>query len=391
MKNFISSFFHAFFILLLFSSSSVFAFNEKDVIFNEIAWAGSSVSGPTDEWIELYNRTDSDIDLSGFSITRYRENNNNNEQVLLIFPAGNIIPAHGFFLISDRDRNVEETALQIDSDFVDSILLHDTTFQLKLYDNTGQLLDVAGNKGLPLRGDNSQGKATMVRIPDNIGTGESKENWFTAQLSKNISSENAGSPANSSSSFIDGFPEVVYEDGEDDDTNGWTIYDNNPITPTLSSENGSIVINGEIMQKYYFSEYSSSAEADPHNGTAVKLAGLHNKKHFNASFSFKTTDSKFTLYIRVKTKNNGFRYLEYTPGSESWLGREYSSQHSWIDDNEYIHHYLGENVNDGQWHTITRNLQTDLSDGNNGEEILYVEGFYVRMTGKIDNFILLAE
>lgn len=385
----------SFIVCLLSSSASVFAINSNDIIFNEIAWAGSSVSGATDEWIELRNMTDSDINLSGFSITRWRSTGGGSEQTLLIFLSGNVIPAHGFFLISERDiSDGDISALQISPDVKNNMVLHDTSFQLKLYDNNQNIIDIAGDKGSPLRGYNSGGiKSSMSRIPDNSSDGTVKESWFTSQLSFQLNNpdENFGSPANSSTSFVNAFPEVVYEDGEDDDVNGWTIYDNNPATATISTSAGSVLINGEVMQKYYFSEYSSSAQADPSNGTAVKLAGLQNTTHFNASFSFTTTDEKFTIYIRVKTKNNGFRYLEYTPGDVSWLGQDYSSNHSWIGDDDYIHHYLGVDANDGNWHTIYRNLQDDLSDGNAGEEIEYVEGFYVRMTGKVDNLKLLTE
>jgi len=37
------------------------------VVINEIAWAGTTAS-PSDEWIELYNRTDKSIGLSGFTL-----------------------------------------------------------------------------------------------------------------------------------------------------------------------------------------------------------------------------------------------------------------------------------------------------------------------------------
>ena len=36
----------------------------REVVFSEIMWMGSS-SSSADEWIELYNRSDDEIDLAG--------------------------------------------------------------------------------------------------------------------------------------------------------------------------------------------------------------------------------------------------------------------------------------------------------------------------------------
>ncbi|MCJ7431997.1 MAG: lamin tail domain-containing protein, partial [Anaerolineales bacterium] len=40
-----------------------------DVIISEVAWSGTSSSYTSDEWIELYNTTSSDIPLSGWTLS----------------------------------------------------------------------------------------------------------------------------------------------------------------------------------------------------------------------------------------------------------------------------------------------------------------------------------
>ena len=52
---------------------------------------------------------------------------------------------------------------------------------------------------------------------------------------------------------------------------------------------------------------------------------------------------------------------------------------------EYVHHGLGSSVIDGQWHTFTRDLQTDLGDAQPGVTILEVNGFLIRGSGKVDS------
>lgn len=60
------------------------------VIINEIAWMGTKAQA-NDEWIELYNKTGSDIDLSGWMI----ESRNRRFSI----PLEGVIAAHGYFLL----------------------------------------------------------------------------------------------------------------------------------------------------------------------------------------------------------------------------------------------------------------------------------------------------
>lgn len=64
----------------------------RDVVINEVQWMGSSV-GADDEWIELYNTTGSDIDLTGWTITNVDIGGD------IVIASGTIV-AGGFFLIS---------------------------------------------------------------------------------------------------------------------------------------------------------------------------------------------------------------------------------------------------------------------------------------------------
>ena len=68
-----------------------------DVVINEIAWMGTAAS-PSDEWIELYNNTDQDIDLAGWTLAATTGTLN--------IALNGSISAHGYFLLERTDDTV---------------------------------------------------------------------------------------------------------------------------------------------------------------------------------------------------------------------------------------------------------------------------------------------
>lgn len=79
-----------------------------EVVINEIMWMGSSLS-TADEWIELYNPTDREIDIGGWFLTGVDSGGN------LVIPKGKKIASRGFFLISNFDKS-DDTILDIKPD-----------------------------------------------------------------------------------------------------------------------------------------------------------------------------------------------------------------------------------------------------------------------------------
>ena len=89
----------------------------SNVVINEIYITG------TDDWIELYNPTDNDIDLvtAGYRLER-TISSGSNPNILLIYgnssynasyPKGTVIKAHGFYLHADNsvaDQNLKNAA-----------------------------------------------------------------------------------------------------------------------------------------------------------------------------------------------------------------------------------------------------------------------------------------
>ena len=74
----------------------------------------------------------------------------------------------------------------------------------------------------------------------------------------------------------------------------------------------------------------------------------------------------YTVYISVQT-TLGHRYLYYTSVDYDALGS-----------GRYVHHGLGPQTQDGQWHTIKRNLLEDLQDAQSGNSIVSIDAILIR-------------
>ncbi|NOZ60157.1 MAG: hypothetical protein GXO74_00600, partial [Calditrichaeota bacterium] len=152
------------------------------VVINELMWMGSTLS-TYDEWIELRNTTSNALDISGWQLTKL---SGGAEALMLEIPAGNTIPANGYFLISNYDA--ANSQIDVTPDIVDSdVSLANTQLQIKLYDGdftTGaNLIDTADDgTGAPAAGDNTL-KYSMMRVtPPADGT--LPTSWFTADIAQ---------------------------------------------------------------------------------------------------------------------------------------------------------------------------------------------------------------
>ena len=122
------------------------------IVINEVAWMGTTAS-TTDEWIELYNTTGTDIDLSGWTIV-------DDGTETYTITSGTIL-AGGYFLIEDA---------------VIPISLSNTGDSLILKDDLNQTIDTVNSTGgMWFAGDNTN-KFTMERI-DPLADGDDSANW----------------------------------------------------------------------------------------------------------------------------------------------------------------------------------------------------------------------
>jgi hypothetical protein len=116
------------------------------VVISEVAWSGTQASY-ADEWLELYNTTDEEIDLSGWTLTwgegdvtiYFDEAKGNTKEI-----RRSIIPAHGFYIL---ERTDDDTISDIEADLIYKGALDNAGELLILKDAEGNLIDTANIAG----------------------------------------------------------------------------------------------------------------------------------------------------------------------------------------------------------------------------------------------------
>jgi hypothetical protein len=157
--------FSALFLLLFIPLC--FAANPLDIVINEIAWMGTQVSY-NDEWIELYNNTNSSLNIDGWVLKAA----DGTPKINL----SGTVPISGFYLLERTDDN---TVSSIPADQIYTGALGNNGEKLELYDSFGNLIDQVDSSSGWFSGDNST-KQTMERI-NSKASGNDASNWHTSQ------------------------------------------------------------------------------------------------------------------------------------------------------------------------------------------------------------------
>jgi len=150
--------------------------NYGDVVINELMWMGTSGS-TADEFLELRNLTDQDITIEDWIIEGAALTGGD-----LTLPTSSIIPAQGYFLITNFDPSSVSSKLHdtnVNPDWITtSLTLINSDGQYTLIDDTGFTIDVADDgDGTPFAGDSS----LYYSMERNASPGEGTEasNWHT--------------------------------------------------------------------------------------------------------------------------------------------------------------------------------------------------------------------
>ena len=124
----------------------------QNVVINEVAWMGMPPCSTNDEWMELRNLTDRDIDLSDWTL-----NAADGEPEIDLT---GVIPANGYYLL---ERTNDDTVPNIVADQIYTGALGDNGEKLELRNASGDLIDsVDGSGGWPA-GSSTYPKDTMER------------------------------------------------------------------------------------------------------------------------------------------------------------------------------------------------------------------------------------
>lgn len=104
------------------------------VVINEVGWAGTQASG-YDEWIELYNPSEAEVDLAGWRLLL-------GERELAL---SGTIPPGGFYLL---ERTDDATIPAVEADLIYKGSMANAGAVLMLFDPEGNAVDSA-NLGAP--------------------------------------------------------------------------------------------------------------------------------------------------------------------------------------------------------------------------------------------------
>jgi len=146
-----------------------------EVIINEVMWSGTSLS-IDDQYIELRNTTDNDINIGKWKIYYLRDLN----KPPIMIPANRVIPKNGYFLISNYSNESNNSLLNIESDMSNASmnLLPTDNGNLILKDSEGNVIDtVLGEIDWP-DGLQSPSYRSMQRTVDGID-GSDPSSWYT--------------------------------------------------------------------------------------------------------------------------------------------------------------------------------------------------------------------
>lgn len=134
--------------LFIISTNNVFG----QLMINEVCASNSNTlfdeDGEANDWIEIYNTTNTEIPLAGWGLS-----DKNNPNPKWIFQQG-VVPAHGYFIVFASDKN-RQSATRPHTNFK----ISQGEEGVSLYYPSGQMADITDSRFIPTN-------HTLGRIPD---------------------------------------------------------------------------------------------------------------------------------------------------------------------------------------------------------------------------------
>lgn len=154
-------------VFISYKAAAVFSAS-SNVVISEIQISGANST--TDEFVELYNASSSDVDLTDYKLTR---KTSGGTESVLIEDLGGTIPAHGFYLLANENY----TGLIVgDETYSGNIAVDNSVI---LYDSTGTT--VVDKVGI---GSEAEGEGgTYTSVPDDGRSVERKANASSTKAS----------------------------------------------------------------------------------------------------------------------------------------------------------------------------------------------------------------
>jgi len=181
-------------------------------------------------------------------------------------------------------------------------------------------------------------------------------------------SDAAGNSATASRDVVvsDSSLATLYEDAKDGNTDGWSVIDNDPAGASITNlydtdkESRVIELSGSGLDNIFI-----LLKADG-------VSSWENRTSEIIEWTMKFTEP-FEISIKIETLQ-GTRFLIYTDAATDALGTD-----------KDIYYGLSETARNGTWQTFARNLTDDLKNAQPDNELISIEDFRVRGSGRVDD------
>lgn len=154
----------------------------QDFVINEVMWMGSDDlddpkdDGPDDQWIELKNVSDKEIQIKDWYLEFWDEGLGDYDLVAVI-SNNRIIKPGEFYLLTHQGKS--KSAINVNPDQKDMNNFEIKEFEIRLYTTNGFLVDVAGEKDGDEPGEGSADDFFSMERKDPPGDGDDYDNWYS--------------------------------------------------------------------------------------------------------------------------------------------------------------------------------------------------------------------
>ncbi len=186
-------------------NGSVEIYSPNHVVISEVYV--DAVNETSSEWIELYNPTNSTVNISNWTI------NTASYQPDAKLPLGAAVSSYSFYLIGDTGWNPDNSSWHT-PDYSEDITLKNNDGWVQLNDSTGAVIDTLGwgsattNETLSFKNNPPQNQSLQRKISDTIIENGYGPAWDTNNNSADFFIQSNPNPQNSGSGPLPPIPEL---------------------------------------------------------------------------------------------------------------------------------------------------------------------------------------
>lgn len=322
----------------------------RQVVINEIAWAGTHQEQPNDEWLELFNNSFSSVDISKWRILL------NGQELKIAKHNKQIIAPFGYYLL---ERSDDDTIKQITADAIFSGSIKNNGVKIELFNAAEEKVDQVDCSAGWFAGDDIKYRS-MERI-DSLQRGDDPDNWQSNQGIREDGRSYNGAPIHGSPKRANfGFIALNYRQEDDLVTltqanNPYVLqYYEIPADKTLRIEPGVVVksyYNNSFIDIYGRLEivgsstakvvFTSGRDNSFSNALLDTVAGNWDKSEPQAGdwqgFWFHSSSSAQLTGLDMRYAGANFRTANYLPAITSQSIRAQNADLA-INNSEFSHH-----------------------------------------------------